>query len=125
MDMFLLAVGGSLGAIARYLLGLVVMKKYSHPQIPMAMVVVNVLGSFGLGAFFALYFQQIPLMVPGDGWFLILGTGFFGAFTTFSTFSVEAIELLQKHYYKQLVVYVSLSLLGSIVSFGLGYFIFT
>lgn len=108
-------IGGSLGAILRYLLGLFMMKKYSNPPFPLAMLVVNILGSAGLGAFYGYYYNAMPPTTAySDSLFLTIAIGFFGAFTTFSTFSVEAMMLLQRQSYKALSIYIGLSFIGSI-----------
>ncbi|GGD02523.1 putative fluoride ion transporter CrcB 1 [Thalassobacillus devorans] len=120
MNMFAVAIGGAFGAVARYLFGLLIMNRFPHPRVPVAMLFVNVLGSFGLGLFFGLIYGEIPEYVYDDTWFLVAGIGFFGAFTTFSTFSVETVELVRKGSYKKVWIYVSLSLLGSLLTFITG-----
>lgn len=46
--------------------------------------------------------------------------GAFDAFTTFSTFSVEAIQLLSHKKYKEALLYVGASIVGSICLFQVG-----
>ncbi|WP_332697084.1 fluoride efflux transporter CrcB [Halalkalibacter lacteus] len=121
MNLFLLAIGGSIGAISRYLLGLGIMKRYPTPPFPIAMLIVNLLGSIGLGAFFGLYFGLIPLGAYENPVYLSIGIGFFGAFTTFSTFSVEATQLYNNKKWKKLSTYVLLSIFGSIICFLIGF----
>jgi CrcB protein len=121
MNLFLLAMGGSLGAILRYIVGLIIMKRYTTSPFPIAMIIVNLLGSFGLGIFFSLYFGAIPVGFHGDTIYLTIGIGFFGAFTTFSTFSVEVTEFYRNKKWKELLTYVHLSIIGSIVSFLIGF----
>ncbi|WP_028781898.1 fluoride efflux transporter CrcB [Thalassobacillus devorans] len=122
MNVFIVATGGAFGAMARYLLGLVIMNRITDPPIPIAMLIVNILGSFGLGLFFGLFYGAIPGSAYQDPLFLSVGIGFFGAFTTFSTFSVELVQLVQKQYYGKACVYLSISVLGSIAAFLLGLF---
>ncbi|WP_100372184.1 fluoride efflux transporter CrcB [Bacillus sp. FJAT-45037] len=123
--LFLLMIGGSIGAITRYLVGIYIMKRFPKPPIPVAMLIVNLLGSFGLGSFMGGYFQEVPLGAYEDPLFLSVGIGFFGAFTTFSTFSVESVQLIQRKAWGKLVLYVGLSIGGSILSFLLGFWLFT
>ncbi|MEB1808560.1 MAG: fluoride efflux transporter CrcB [Bacillaceae bacterium] len=121
MNVLILGLGGALGAVSRYLLGLAIMKRKPHPPIPVAMLTVNLLGSFGLGLFFAMAYGMIPLSAAyEEPLFLFLAIGFFGAFTTFSTFSMETIELVRNKHMKKAMVYFSLSIGGSIVAFIIG-----
>lgn len=122
MNLLLVGIGGATGAVARYLLGAAIMKRNPHPPIPVAMLIVNLMGAFGLGLFFAVIYGQIPLASYEAPLFLLIGIGFFGAFTTFSTFSVEAIQLVEKNLLKKAIVYVTLSIVGSIIFFIVGFF---
>ncbi|WP_010198435.1 fluoride efflux transporter CrcB [Bacillus sp. m3-13] len=116
----ILAVGGGSGALCRYLLGLAVMKKFPAPRIPIAMIIVNIIGSFGLGLLYGNFNTET---LYNDALLVFLGLGFFGAFTTFSTFSVEAVQLIMDNKYLHALIYLSLSIIGSIIGFLLGYFI--
>ncbi|MBP3949855.1 fluoride efflux transporter CrcB [Bacillus suaedae] len=117
MNYFLLAMGGAIGAIARYLIGLALVKKSPISFIPIAMLSVNLLGSLGLGVFYGQFYGEIPRGTYTDPFFLVFGLGFFGAFTTFSSFSVEAAMLYQQKQWKKLYLYVGLSIFGSITCF--------
>lgn len=85
--------GGFFGANARYLLS-----RWTDTLLagrwglfPYGTLVVNVLGSFGL-ALFGVWFSARAGLSPHLS--LLIGTGFFGAFTTFSTFANESHALL-------------------------------
>jgi len=87
----LVTLGCGLGALARHGLttGLV---RYARTGAPWGTWVVNVLGSFALGWFFA---HTGTGLLPHDGpagqaWFTY---GFLGGFTTFSSFAWQAVEL--------------------------------
>ncbi|MCM3715811.1 fluoride efflux transporter CrcB [Halalkalibacter oceani] len=114
--------GGAAGAVSRYVLGLYIMKKLVSQPFPLAMLIVNVLGSFGLGFFYGAYFQQIPQAYE-EPLFLFLALGYFGAFTTFSTFSVEAVQLYQQRRWLHLFLYMGLSIFGSICLFMTGFMV--
>ncbi|RXT08959.1 fluoride efflux transporter CrcB [Ammoniphilus sp. CFH 90114] len=124
MSLISLTIGGAAGAIARYLVGLLIMRKFLHPPIPIAMMLCNLLGSAGLGILFGLYLEDFPVNVYNNLTYLGLGIGFFGAFTTFSTFSMESVELLRHQHYKKAVFYVLVSLLGSVMIFYMGFYLF-
>ncbi len=116
MSVILLSVGGACGAVFRYILGLFFSKKISAP-FPIAMLLVNVLGSFGLGVSYRL----IPNHTYEDLVFMTIAVGFFGAFTTFSTFSMEAVLLLRAKRWLACVAYVTLTIIGSVVMFAVGF----
>ncbi|MBD8069238.1 fluoride efflux transporter CrcB [Bacillus sp. PS06] len=117
--MVFVAIGGTAGAILRFLLGLLFMKRFPHPPFPIAMVIVNILGSFGLGVTLALYNLESPTSL-----YNLIVVGFFGAFTTFSTFSMEAVELFQKKQYRSGILYVVCTIGGSISLFSIGFILF-
>ncbi len=119
-----LLVGGMLGAGSRYGVGLLIMKKIPHSPIPLSMLAVNIVGSFVLGAFYQLAFHDISSVNYNDSLFLFVAVGFCGAFTTFSTFSVEAFMLLRQRAWGLFILYVSLSIFGSIAAFTSGFLLF-
>ncbi len=85
-------VGGFCGANARYLLTLWV-NNFLTPRLgafPYGTLIVNVLGSFGLALFGAWFSARLGMSLQLR---LLVGAGFFGAFTTFSTFANESIDL--------------------------------
>ncbi|WP_058306788.1 fluoride efflux transporter CrcB [Gracilibacillus massiliensis] len=123
MNIALLMIGGSIGAVSRYLFGMSLKKRYKQPRFPVAMLVVNLLGSFGLGLFLGLYDGVLSNGSYSDPIYLGLAIGFFGAFTTFSTFSVESIQLFSSKKWKELIFYVLISIVGSLFLFTLGFVI--
>lgn len=90
-QVLLIALGGSLGAVARYGVATWV---YQHTgtSFPWGTLIVNVSGSFAIGFLTALFESTI---VP-TGWRSVLTIGFLGAYTTFSTFSLETMNLLRE-----------------------------
>lgn len=85
-------VGGALGAAARYGVTLGLAPLVARTGFPVAVLGINVLGSFLLGLTLALVGRGV--WPPGAR--LAFGTGVLGAFTTFSTFSVEVDGLLTR-----------------------------
>ncbi len=88
-------IGGFLGACARYLLTQWTdsMLQARMGSFPFGTLTVNALGSFGL-AFFGVWIAARAGLSPQLR--LLVGAGFFGAFTTFSTFANDSINLLQR-----------------------------
>ena len=86
--------GGFFGANARYLLTLWVdnLMTLRWGSFPYGTLLVNVIGSLGL-AFFGVWFSAKTGMSPQLR--LLVGAGFFGAFTTFSTFANDSMAMLQ------------------------------
>ncbi|MEZ4229338.1 MAG: fluoride efflux transporter CrcB [Polyangiaceae bacterium] len=87
----LVALGGSLGALARWSLGLLV-SHWFGTRLPWATITVNILGSLLFGVVWAV---TEPRMPGSSATRLILLTGFMGAFTTFSTYAFETAQMLR------------------------------
>lgn len=88
---FAIAIGGALGALARYgvTIGLARMSQATPlAGAPLGTLVVNVVGSFALAYLvFHTRIQISPVLKMG------IGTGFLGAMTTFSTFELDTFLL--------------------------------
>lgn len=86
----LIAVGGSLGAVARYgLTGLV--HKHFKGLFPLGTLAVNLAGCLLIGVIMGLVVQR-QLFAPGTRIFLLVG--FLSSFTTLSTVSYETFQFL-------------------------------
>ncbi|WLR52102.1 fluoride efflux transporter CrcB [Bacillus tianshenii] len=118
MSGLLIALGGALGAWARFQIGAALSERIRH--FPLAMVVVNLLGAFGLGIFMGGYVMTLTEQPSFDGLYQFLVLGFFGAFTTFSTFSIEAIDLLKAKKFTEASAYIIGTAAGSMLLFALG-----
>ena len=102
MHWFAVAIGGALGAMARYAVSTWIFSISSH-KFPYATLSVNVLGSFVMGFLFVFILERAALPTEMRGLLMI---GFLGAFTTFSTFSLDAIGLWQNGHLFLALVYV-------------------
>ncbi len=91
MQVLLIAAGGALGSVCRYLLATVV-QRYSSPFFPYGTFVVNVLGCLVFGVLMGAARQRFVLG-PSERAFLLIGI--LGGFTTFSTFTYETFAMLQ------------------------------
>ena len=83
MQLLAVAIGGFIGAILRYLIGIILVSPFST-------FTVNIVGSFFLA--WILTSTLLKLKLPSTI-SLGLSTGLLGSFTTFSTFSVDSINL--------------------------------
>ncbi len=102
MHWFAVAIGGALGAMARYAVSTWIFNATSH-KFPYATLSVNVLGSFVMGILFVFIVERAALPAEMRGLLMI---GFLGAFTTFSTFSLDALGLWQNGHLFLALVYV-------------------
>jgi fluoride exporter len=80
----LLIVGGSLGTLSRYALGVLIARSWGA-GFPWGTLVINLSGCFLIGVAFAL--GDRSLLGPSSR--LAFMTGFLGAYTTFSTYALE------------------------------------
>jgi CrcB protein len=86
MNILLIGLGGSLGAISRYLLNEIVIK-YIPTSFPTGILVVNIIGCLVIGLLLG------NSMMSKDHVYYFFAVGFLGSFTTMSTFSYQTIEL--------------------------------
>mgnify|MGYP003624584691 FL=1 len=116
LQLILVAVGGALGAVARYLMSGFVVNNTNH-YLPLGTLTVNVLGSMLMGVCFVLIMEKSQLP-PASRQLLMVG--FLGAFTTFSTFSLETLTLIQEGHILSAAIYILLSVLCCIAALGAG-----
>jgi CrcB protein len=91
MNVLLVALGGSIGAVARYgLAGLV--QRFTTPYFPFGTFVVNILGCLVFGILAGLAEHRFALGPEARAFLLI---GILGGFTTFSSFTFETFQLLR------------------------------
>lgn len=88
----LVAVGGMLGANARFILASWAGSAFGA-RFPFGTFVINLTGAFALGVVGALLAHR--LVAWPDGVRLMIGVGFIGAYTTFSTFCFESHALFE------------------------------
>ena len=102
------ALGGAVGAVARYMTGIAVVRMVGH-GFPAAIITVNVIGSFLMGVFVvAAAHRGLTYLSP------LVMTGLLGGFTTFSAFSLETVTLLERGQTAQAGLYVGLSVILSV-----------
>lgn len=107
-------IGGAIGSILRYAMGLAVMRAVGT-TFPVAVLPVNILGSFLMGVLFVVLTQRDMLHL---GPFLM--TGILGGFTTFSAFSLETFVLYERGETGLAVFYVLASVICSVLGLALG-----
>ncbi len=85
------ALGGAVGACLRYSISLLMVRLFGT-GFPFGTLLVNCVGSFCMGALYAL--SMTTNLSAGAK--ALLGVGLLGAFTTFSTFANESLLLMQE-----------------------------
>lgn len=85
----IVGIGGSAGAILRYVVGGWVQQRMGS-GFPYGTFVINISGCFVLGLFSTLALRY----AWGEQWRLLVAIGFVGAYTTFSTFEYETLRLI-------------------------------
>jgi CrcB protein len=117
--MLWVALGGALGSAARYGVNLATIR-FIGPAFPWGTLAVNVIGSFLMGLFMALWAQKFP---DNDNARLFLMTGLLGGFTTFSAFSLDVLNLMQRGDNGLAIVYAAASVVLSIATVFAGFFV--
>jgi len=104
MTLVLVAVGGALGSVLRYLIGGAV-QHLSPRGFPIGTLSVNVLGCLLIGILARLFLNE-QTAAPMRA---LLIVGFCGGFTTFSAFSHETVGLIEGAEYGRAGAYILLS----------------
>ena len=106
-QLFLVASGGALGSVARFLVGRA-LPIGTTGSFPIATLVVNLLGSLLIGMLFGWIGRQDS---GTENMRLLLMTGFCGGFTTFSALTLESLQLIREQKTGLFFLYISISLL--------------
>lgn len=115
-NILLVALGGALGSVARFLLSAVVQEQ-AQSSFPWGTMTVNILGCLIIGFVTALASEH-GIVSPALK--LILTTGFCGGFTTFSTFVNETVSLGSGESYALAILYIVVSVCLGLVAAIIG-----
>ncbi|HKW57333.1 MAG TPA: fluoride efflux transporter CrcB [Candidatus Acidoferrum sp.] len=110
MRLFLIAIFGAVGTLARY--GLQGLVQIRVPSVfPYGTLLINLSGCFFLGLIGQFALNR---MVISPDWRVAITVGFFGGYTTFSSFGWETAKMLEDGEWLRATAYV-----GASVIFGL------
>jgi CrcB protein len=115
--LLLVAVGGALGSVARYLVGMFTLRSFG-PGWPYGTFAVNAVGGFVIGALAA--YLAFRGAAGQDRLRLLLQVGVLGGFTTFSAFSLDVAVMLERRAWTQALAYSLSSVLTSVAAVFLG-----
>lgn len=116
-NLLLVAIGGGLGAAARYKVGGLVLHHFAHWKFPLSTFAVNVSGCLLAGLLAGLAVRHEFF---GTDARLLLITGLLGGYTTFSAFGLDTVYLLERHEPWLAVLNVGASALAGVLAVWLG-----
>ena len=116
MNMFIIGLGGFVGAVSRYMVALWIGQRWGR-IFPLGTFVINVSGSFLIGLFMTLMSERF---IENPQWRLLLVVGFLGAYTTFSTFEYETGALLKDGEWAFAMLNIVLSVVVGFIALKLG-----
>lgn len=113
-EYMLIAIGGSLGSLSRFLVSKSIAEQHSGAY-PLGTFAINLAGAFLLGVITAFH---VNFSV-----YAFIAIGFLGSFTTFSTFMFESFSLFQSGEKKNAILYLMISMGLGIASYFSGYYL--
>lgn len=117
LTLLLVAAGGALGSVTRFLMSSWLAAK-SGVLWPIGTFTVNVLGCFLIGAL-----ASLLALKGGEHATLVrhtVGTGFLGGFTTFSAYMLESSNLASENRFATMAIYICASVIVGLVALRAG-----
>ena len=119
MTRFLLvAIGGALGSMARYGVGLAAGRMFPGSAWPWATLTINVVGGLAMGLLIG--WLSLRAGAGQEGARLFAAVGILGGFTTFSAFSLETVLMIERRDYGLAAAYVVVSVAVAIAALMVG-----
>lgn len=112
LPILLVALGGALGSVARYLTGVLTTRLFG-PSFPWGTLIVNIAGSFAIGVLVELIARRLNASMEMR---LFLVTGVMGGFTTLSSFSLDFATLFERGDLRLAFAYVAATLVISLAA---------
>ena len=113
---FAIAMGGALGATARFAMSHQVYQWFGR-EFAWGTLSVNVLGSFIMGLIAVLMVDKLALSTE---WRAFVMVGFLGAFTTFSTFSYETMQYIEVGEINKAFINIAVSVVTCLIAVWIG-----
>lgn len=124
MDIFLIGLGGAIGAVLRFssfefITKILRASNFAH--FPFAVLFINVVGSMLAGILYYFVIRNFNEFDPRLRHFLM--TGILGGFTTFSAFSLDFFRLFNAGQISSAFIYAFLSVFLSILAIFFGFYL--
>ena len=116
--LLLVAIGGALGSMARYGVGLGAARLFPASTWPWGTLTVNVLGGLAMGLLVG--WLSLKAGVGQETVRVFAAVGVLGGFTTFSAFSLETALMIERRQFAMAGGYVAASVVLSIAALFLG-----
>lgn len=118
--LFLVAIGGAVGAMARYALGVQALRMWGSAW-PYGTFLANISGGLLMGALVGYLAHRGG--ADQERLRILLGVGVLGGFTTFSAFSLETALMIERRTYGQAFGYSLASVVLSVTALFFGLFL--
>ena len=115
----MIAIGGAVGAIARYQLAAMIQARIPV-GFPYGTFVVNVTGCLVMGFATALLTERL---VVHPNWRFLIPIGFIGAYTTFSTFELETFRAVSEGAWPTAIANVAGSFIAGYLALWVGFIV--
>jgi CrcB protein len=119
VNILLIAIGGALGSVARYLLSASLLR-VTGSLFPVGTFAVNVIGCLAFGVIAGAAEQRMPLSPELRALLLI---GLLGGFTTFSSYAFESLALVRDGQFFAATVNIVGQVIAGLVGMWVGYVI--
>lgn len=117
INLVLIGLGGSLGAISRFMIN-DFLKNLNFMMLPTGIMLVNIIGCFFIGIAMA------QIIDHRSSIYFFIVVGFLGSFTTMSAFSEQTIEMLYNGKEFVAFIYVIASITSCLIATYLAYILF-
>ncbi|MGZ3377775.1 MAG: fluoride efflux transporter CrcB [Phenylobacterium sp.] len=117
LNVLFVALGGAFGAVSRYLLGGVILRRLGSGW-PYGIFTINVLGGLMMGLLVGILAHRGG--VNQEKWRLLIGVGVLGGFATFSSFSLDVALMIERREWLAALFYGLASVVVSVVALFAG-----
>jgi CrcB protein len=129
MKLFLIACGGAIGSVLRYLVAVIAhnymasatARTLGH-SFPVGTLAVNVVGCLLIGVFAGLFNRHF---LPHDHYRLAITVGILGGFTTFSAFGLDTLTLIQHGHSLLALLNIAANVVGGLLTVWIGFWLAT